>query len=735
MTKKSTIARLLSEENINVVHKKADTASFNIKTRELVLPIFKEEMSNDLYDMFVCHEVGHALWTPMDMIERGMHQGIDHSVINVIEDARIEKMFMDKYPGSVKNFQRGYKELIEKDFFQIKDKDLSQLNIIDKINIFYKTGMIGTVTETEQSFIDEVATVKTVEDVISLAARLCDYHEEQQQENQDSSDDQSEQDQQEENEQQSEQEQSQSSQSQDQSEQSEQSQKEEEGDDKKVPSKSIPKTDQEDTEKLQEEKEDTVGSQGAGKDVKGDLKSSTDNAYQNALNQTKDEDAKDREYINLPKNFDVSKVTISFKKVLEDLQKDYANYHSKSFTDYIEKDFQKVFEENKKAVQYMVKEFEMKKSADQYKRATVSKTGTLDMGKLHTYKFNDDLFAKMTNIPGSTDHGMIMYLDWSGSMVDNMRFTLIQLFNLIWFCQRVNIPFQVLAFSNRNQQKAEKVQEVILNDFAFQDFTLIEFFSSQMSKVETQFMMKQLLSMCFNWRGKELPFGTHPTYIPSTYNLGGTPLNTAIFSAYYIAKKFQQTFKVQKLNFIFLTDGDSHAFDTVFNDQKRSIFGDERYTSTIVPHSWFGKDWHVTCKNTNKKIVMTNFRDTEDFLELLRKQIPDATVTGFYVAGTGKSGRVPLRVILNKYRLREYDDKDKIIKIQTELRKNKVAICKQVGYDEYYILPRGSMDEEEEQLTFKKNAKTAGMAREFIKHASKKTVNRQLLRKFIEKVA
>ena len=164
MTKKSTIARLLSEENINVVHKKADTASFNIKTRELVLPIFKEEMSNDLYDMFVCHEVGHALWTPMDMIERGIHQGIDHSVINVIEDARIEKMFMDKYPGSVKNFQRGYKELIEKDFFQIKDKDLSQLNIIDKINIFYKTGMIGTVTETEQSFIDEVATVKTVEE-------------------------------------------------------------------------------------------------------------------------------------------------------------------------------------------------------------------------------------------------------------------------------------------------------------------------------------------------------------------------------------------------------------------------------------------------------------------------------------------------------------------------------------------------------------------------------------------
>ena len=180
MTKKSTIAKLLSEENIIVRHKKADTASFNVETRELVLPIFKEEISNDVYDMFVCHEVGHALYTPMDLLERGVHQGINHSVINVLEDARIEKMFQKKYPGSVKNFKQGYKELVEGDFFKLKDKDLSKLNIIDKINIFYKTGLIGNVNEEEQKFIDEVDTLKSVEDVISLAARLCEYHKKQQ---------------------------------------------------------------------------------------------------------------------------------------------------------------------------------------------------------------------------------------------------------------------------------------------------------------------------------------------------------------------------------------------------------------------------------------------------------------------------------------------------------------------------------------------------------------------------
>ena len=62
----------------------------------------------------------------------------------------------------------------------------------------------------------------------------------------------------------------------------------------------------------------------------------------------------------------------------------------------------------------------MKKAADQYARASVSKTGSLDMGRLHTYKFNEDLFAKVTTLPGATNHGMVMYLDWSGSMASNL---------------------------------------------------------------------------------------------------------------------------------------------------------------------------------------------------------------------------------------------------------------------------------------------------------------------------
>ena len=58
----------------------------------------------------------------------------------------------------------------------------------------------------------------------------------------------------------------------------------------------------------------------------------------------------------------------------------------------------------------------MKKSADEYRRAATSKTGVLDTNKLHTYKYNDDIFKKVTVIPEGKNHGLVMYLDWSGSM-------------------------------------------------------------------------------------------------------------------------------------------------------------------------------------------------------------------------------------------------------------------------------------------------------------------------------
>ena len=65
--KKSTLAKLLATENIEVQENSAQTASFDVKDRILTIPIFKKEhKSKNVYDMLVGHEVAHALWTPTD---------------------------------------------------------------------------------------------------------------------------------------------------------------------------------------------------------------------------------------------------------------------------------------------------------------------------------------------------------------------------------------------------------------------------------------------------------------------------------------------------------------------------------------------------------------------------------------------------------------------------------------------------------------------------------------------
>ena len=132
---KNTIAKLLAEEDIFVVRKQMETAYFDVKNRELGLPIWKENTMTDVEeDLLICHEIGHALYTPLDMMEKTQLREIEHSVVNVLEDARIERMMKVTYPGLRKAFFEGYRELWDDDFFGVKCEDSAKLALIDPVS-------------------------------------------------------------------------------------------------------------------------------------------------------------------------------------------------------------------------------------------------------------------------------------------------------------------------------------------------------------------------------------------------------------------------------------------------------------------------------------------------------------------------------------------------------------------------------------------------------------------------
>jgi hypothetical protein len=180
-TQKDNLAKLMATEDLTIIHKKIPTAYFDIKNRILACPIFKDDLSSSLYDLFMGHEVGHALHTPLE----GLHSTLKENrtlkgYLNVVEDVRIERKIREKYAGLRKSFYTAYNELMEMDFFQLKGRDLQELSLIDKINLITKCGSRVNIklTDEEQVFLDMSEKCDTWEEVVECATAIYEWSKE-----------------------------------------------------------------------------------------------------------------------------------------------------------------------------------------------------------------------------------------------------------------------------------------------------------------------------------------------------------------------------------------------------------------------------------------------------------------------------------------------------------------------------------------------------------------------------
>ena len=749
----STLAKLLAEEDIHVVHRNQQTAMFDVKNRELSLPIWKD-MSKNIQDLMTLHEVGHALWTPLEMMEQVKEEKIEFSFVNVLEDVRIEKLVQKKYPGSVRVFNKGYKELIAQNFFETVGKDIAKYNLIDRINLHFKHHIDVPFSDKEKVWVQKANQTKTPQDVIDLAKELYEYvseNEESQGENQEqqnaSGDDGNNQvdavpspsagqDGQDTKTEEVSAGQSKSEKSEESEEHSDNgntsdSKPENEGSNPSAPAKSTDEKSEEEIEKS------TSGSEGGKSD--GPI-ASTDYAWNESSKELLNDDGKDYKTAFIPQ-MDLKKTIVPISKVLEELNDWYlkeSKYDDKYFNK-TKEELEKTKNDSKKTVAYMVKEFEMKKSADAYARATTSKTGMLDMGQLHTYKYNDDIFAKVTTLPGAKNHGLVMFLDWSGSMANNLKGTLNQLYNLIWFCKKVNIPFDVYAFTDlyrRYNDKETIIQEFRSGELDVNNLRLLHLFSDKMKNTQEFNMMHNLYMIASQWTYRDWRNDGYPYKCLTHYNLGGTPLNSAIISAMQIVPEFKSSRGIQKVHTVFLTDGSSNIL------RKFVMFkGDDVWTKGDegVSDCW-GKitTTYIDKKNGNKVISEKGSRQdqTEALLELLRQKVSDMSLVNFFIAGSGRKGNVSednVRYVMG-YNIGWRESAE----MAKNIRKENVGIIpKGLGFDTTYILPGlGNlyMDSEldlEDGVTYNKGQ----LKRAFAKMSNAKIVNRPLLNNFIKMVA
>jgi len=717
------------------------------------------------------------------MLEKCAVRGISHSFVNIIEDARIEKFVKRKYAGLGPLFKRGYRDLIAKDFFGTEERGIESFGFIDRINIFFKTDDASVrFSEKEMPFVERTAKVETEDEVLDLAEDIFKFMEENPEsngeENTDDADESAmgnpvdmtdgdgestgetgkgnapagaEMD-------------NKSQEIKDLVKEIEKALGDQDGmeaDAYNAAMDKLEKLTQNDGDADDGEAdnagptdsttEDGSTEGGVGRSSGGGVpKAETDGISEKVLDNLRNKGAKDREYAKIPK-LDSTKYIVDYKTILSAAGEHYSKQRKENKCDLFWtstlSEVESLKSDSKKTVAYMVKEFEMKKSADQYARASTAKTGTLDMSKIHTYKFNDDLFKKVTTLPGATNHGLVMVVDWSGSMHENLKGTISQLFNLVWFCRRSQIPFEVFAFSDvRNWMGVDEIhvssdevkQDFRAGDLKLRDFNLLNFFSSKMSLSEENNMMHILWMFCSRWGGyRDWANGGYPYATPRWLDMGGTPLNDAIITMMDFVPKFKLEAGVQKVNTIFLTDGASNSLDGVMDLQLQQDTGE--HIETVNNFSRGGRlESIITDPVTNKTYIVPNYEDiTNKLLEILKNRVEGMNVVGFFLAGTGRSGRIDKRTLsyITGVNIHSEEMRDMLRKVNKE--KFYAVTGEITGYDEYYILAGGkSLTPENDTLDDElAGASKAKLKTAFGKMQKSKIGSRVLLNRFVKMVA
>ena len=558
LAKKSILARLLARENITVEQTNHHTAFFDVEKRILGLPYFKD-VGNDLYDLLVGHEIGHALHTPAE----GWHSstteipGCPRSYVNIVEDIRIEKLVLREFPGLLGSFMRGYQDLLDRDFFGIKNKNVDKLSLMNRLNIFAKSrGLVDVrFNAKEQPYVDRAMAVETWEDVMSSCRELYEFMKEE----------------------------------------LEAARKAQEELEKMLDEAGI--------KRPQPIPEKIIISAGKGEGtpepmseelkqaiLEGEVEIEVDADSFNEAKETKDNDTKEESLpvsIGAEDNADVVETDALFRAAIakslvdsvnsggstvyakgpskamataitssyEDVKK--GRYKKVDSVDFPHKAYVKFVTDMKDSVTVMVKEFEMRKTARRFARARQSTKGSLDVNVLHKYKYEDNLFKQVTHLDDDQSHGMMMLIDYSGSMESTLPKVIKQVLILATFCKRVNVPFEVYGFTNPTGVTREFHQRVAaakpdLASVGMGNTHVFKLIDSSMNKKTYEEAFKALFAQTApggrNWKG-------------TLESMGGTPLGTSLLAMYHHIAAFKAKHNVQKMNFITLTDG---AGDGIF---------------------------------------------------------------------------------------------------------------------------------------------------------------------------
>jgi hypothetical protein len=654
------IAKLLSTENINVFQKNVDTAYFDTVNRSLIIPMW-DKLSEAEIQMLISHEIGHALFTPADEWAEHKDRPVTfRSILNIVEDARIEILTKKKYPGIKKIFTEGYVDISKRSF--IKD-NLSKLSFIDVINYWYKFNIIFPLSLEKDHwyFIDKINKVSSFEEVVIVSEEIFEYYQKQKksqdqlppppppppppsQENDMDSDSDSE-----------EQENDSDSEEQENDSDSEEQENDSDSEEQENDSDSEEQENDSDSEgdRSVESDFDSDGDQEESVKAQSDSDSSSTETYDNSTNKERDikfeepisSDLIDSElsktlssksgnayYINIPETILENVVIPPFE-----IMNDYTEHAKLTGFDGWEKEFSNSkllnhIEKNKNFINYYKNIFDRKKSATSFYQEGFKKTGKIDPNKLFSYKIDENIFKSMITVKEGKNHSLVFIMDLSGSVTDYLFGMKKKVVELITFCRSANISYVVYGFSDNTHDSGKPSGFVDNNimDYYVSDrsgnsvFKMFEIFNSSMSLIEN----KKMICVFENMIGRSrFIYNNHNAdmyeKLGAKYCLYNTPLELSYLCLEKIVEKMQKVYNSEIINVIYLTDGQG-----TFEFLKNPLRGGDPITFNYYNE----KNSFYYYDNKRKKMFKFDISNySEVLLDVIKSRLPNINVLNFFI--------------------------------------------------------------------------------------------------------
>ena len=495
------LSRMLAQENITVTFDSAaKTASFSPEARTLTFPHSAAFIDQDIHELFMFHEVSHALHLPHDAMERVRVSGADHSCFNIVIDIRDERLIKQKYPGCIKTFMLAYEKLLDQGFFGDKEI-IAKRSFADRLNVYAKCGIklaaFISFTSEEQAFYERCMTAESFEDFIDLAKELEEL-------------------------------------------------------DKN--SDSLNSLTDDIVERFREELTDEDSHQPSEKELtqlaEEEIQRLREERVQDIFNGNFEESVLTNAHVVNYVSMSLRDIKLTraktYTKTVEDYTKTIWNaYYGDSHATDVLKTVRELRKNIQTSVDSMVRVFESRKAAEQYRNIRVSDTGMIDVNKVHRYQFDDKIFRRAAKVPNAKNHAYYILIDMSGSMSNIFEDVVEQLIVLTEFMRRIQVPYKVVGFG----AVLDYPECDVAPDYTKQhtlithESDLFEIMSYEQTTAEHNLAIVGLL--------KRIRF-----------NLGGTPTGYAMLASEQYANEFFKSVRADKRHMVVLTDGEPTDLQT-----------------------------------------------------------------------------------------------------------------------------------------------------------------------------